>query len=217
MRFKNIKEFIELVPNCEFCGNRLNLTLKSKRYLNTNQTYNMTFTGTTFDPVGTLNFLFSKDSSQVTYDSDQTDEHLNFYYQINGRKTRILFINKITNVVGGSERDWIQNVFWDHHLALALRCCTDTCALNKTNHFIESATLTFERKNRRICPPLLESEGVIVPLNGSYYGIVSSYDGNMSAVMGKSQLIKKIPLIPLYNIKDKQAIINKVKTLLIFS
>lgn len=217
MRFKNIKEFTELVPDCEFCGNKMTLTLKSKRFPNNTPTYDMTFTGTTFDPIGALNFIFSKDSNQVTYDSDQTDERLNFYYQIHGRKTRILFIDKITSAVGGSGRDWIQNVFWDHHLALALRCCTDVCALNKTNHFIESAPLTFERKKQRICPPLLQSEGVIVPLNGSYYGIVSSYDGNMSAVMGKSQLIKKIPLIPLYNIKDKQAIINKVKTLLIFS
>ncbi len=199
MKFKTIREYMNLVPNCEFCGGTMGLELESKQR------------------------NWSKGA--ITFSSGIVDNFLIFYYAFEGDKHFILSIDLDTNKVCGRSVDHIQKVFWDHELSIARQCSNKECA-GKHGYVCQSSPLTLERKNIVILPFWNFLEGITVKFGAKKYSLVSSQMLNSTflychplekSFSPEKNIIKNLPFMPLHNIKGKDNIINKIKTILVFS
>lgn len=200
IKFKTIREYINILPSCEFCGGPMHLELltKQKKW-----------------PQG-----------PITYTSGVVDNLLVFYYLFEDKKYFILSIDLDTNKVHGTSTDHIQKVIWDHELSIVRHCVSIEC--NEMHSYVcQSSAITLERKNSVILPFWNFLEGITVKFGDKKYTLVSSQSLNMTFLYhhpgeernlypGKN-IVKNLPLISLYNIKGKDNIINKIKTILVFS
>ncbi len=200
MKFKNIREYINLVPNCEFCGKPMSTDFETKQ----------------------------KNWSQgaIKYASGIVDNLLVFYYIFEGKKHFILSIDLDNNSVRGTSVDHIQKVIWDHELSIARYCNTEGCR-DAHGYVCQSSPLTLERKNSVIFPFWNFLEGITVKFGAKQYSLVSAqmlnktflycHPGQERNFRPEKNIIKNLPLMPLYDIRGKDNIINKIKTILVFS
>lgn len=200
IKFKTIREYINATLSCEFCGKLMGIELLTRQ----------------------------KNWSQgaITYASGVVDNLLVFYYVFEGKKYFILSIDLDTNEVRGTSIDHIQKVIWDHELSIVRQCADAECRENHS-YVCQSSPISLERKNSVILPFWIFLEGITVKLNNKQYTLVSSRMLNMTFLYchpgqeinlrPEKHIVKNLPLMSLYSIRGKDNIINKIKTILVFS
>lgn len=214
IKLNNIREFIDLVNHCQFCDNNLNLTIQHES-VPTGARYVMDFNDTTFESklgASIRTFDRSFKGSSITYYSEFNDPKLSFSYMLNNKSYEIFSVNVDTNEVNG-DLDKIQKVIWDFKLLLER-----TCIQNKDKRYlIKTTPLVLERRSKKICPMFVHSEICRIEQDEKEYVIVTDYARMQSHIAMGIELIKTIPVIPLYKIKDGDKMFNKIKTLITFS
>lgn len=133
-------------------------------------------------------------------------------------KTLQLWIFHQNNKIISSDIRGLTSYLEEHKLFLSSRC--DKCYTN-----IESNFLEFNLDKGYVKPVGISRELLIVSDEHNMYQIHSSFIAEQSTVVvdkiSKTTPISPVrfeaPLLPLYKFKDKEHLINKMKTYLIFS
>jgi len=218
MKFENIREFLELTKDCQFCGKPLGSRLKPKGTPNFLPRFNMTFEGTEFyDPMEReLNNTFTnRRGPEITYGSKLEDDYFHFYYKFNSSLYKIFSINLDNNNLIG-EKEKVQKVIWDHKLVVS-RFCLDAECNHKNAYICDSSMLMMERVNKKLFPFFLAMEVLTITHNNNLYGLMTPYEMQATFLMARREVLKQVPLMALYKIQGRDNIYNKIRTLVNFS
>lgn len=217
----SIREFMSLVPDCQFCGQPLTTRLIGKSVPNHHPQYEMDFDGTEFyDEAQRLAAQLMKrlgDDPQVSYHSMLDKDILGYFYQIQDKVRPIFFINIDTGIVMGSEVDKVQNVIWDHKLVLTRHCNSEECRPLKRGYVCESTPLYLERKKCALIPTSIETEVYNIKIRDKVFSLMSSPSLKGTFLVTGGDLIQELPYMPLHRLRGADVITNKIKTIITFS
>ena len=215
MRFNTIRDFIKLTPQCPFCKEPLSLEIfgsnlngdlivplipwSIKKYI--------TGYGTTIND-GIKKTICS---------SELTDKYISFYIGFSGCETNNLAfrIELDTNQVHGATEN-VQRLIWHYALCFNKLCVNKEC--NENNFFqYQSSSFLLERNFNRICPFFLTAELLCVTINDTKYCLITPYEVENSYIIDSKDIIATLPRINLHSLNDGDVIINKIKTMILFS
>jgi|SRR5579885_2816300 len=218
MKFNTVRQFMELVPNCQYCGAKLQTSLKAKSAPNFLPRYKMNFDVTEFiDPfeLELQNAFSSHTGPSISYTSQQDEQFLHFCYKMDNREHKIFSVNVDTNELVG-DRDRIQKVIWDHKLVFSRHCPDPNCT-QKNAYICDSAPLVMERVGKKVYPFFIAMEVLFISHNDTQYGLMTPYEMQATFLMARRDVIKQLPLMNLYKIQGSENIYHKIKTLVNFS
>ena len=214
MKISTISDYMNLMDTCPFCGDQLTIDLRGKQTPDFRPTYMMDFANTRWmllDAADDPNFT-------INFSSDLQGNILSFYYVLKKVKHRILAINIINNKVEG-DIDKVQKVVWDHRLTLARGCPhLDVEGTNINSYVNTTMPLLLERKRGVIMPLWMDLEAFTVNFHDKAYMLGTHYPGNRTSLfsMENRETIVNFPLMNLHTMRDKDAIMNKMQTMLVF-
>lgn len=219
MKFKTIRDYMNLVDKCQFCGEAMSLELRGLLTPNYRPSYDMDFTNTSWRAyqLPLPGMPGPEEPTGITFTSALENDHLHFCYILNGKSYRVISIDILTNKVVGGNIDRIQKTIWDHKLTIARGCPNLDQHDNK--YVSCSSPLLLERRSATILPFWQELEAFEIKLNDKRYMLGSQYSTDRTTLfhLETRAPITTIPLIPLYPFQNKDVIINKIKTVLVFS
>ena len=132
-------------------------------------------------------------------------------------KTLQLWIFHQTNKIIASDNDALVEYLDNHDLKMKSIC-------GKCNTTIKSNVLEFNLDKGYIKPASINFERIYISDNHNAYEIYTEYSKNKSKIAVRNgshyssdALIIDAPLMPLYRFKDKEHLMNKLKTYLTFS
>lgn len=209
MKFNSIAEFVSTIPKCLFCNSEPGVILCSGKSPKFRPNYNMGYFDTTFGaPYVESNDI--KYKSVLVY-----KEFLAFYYILNEKEYTILSIDINTGKING-DIDRLQKVFWDHELSIVSGCSNTECKMQ--GYLCQTTPLFLERKKSRICPFWIDTEAMNVIFDDKRYSLSSSRGSDQTSLYGQGySLVKVLPRMDLRAMTDKDKVINKIKTILVFS
>lgn len=220
--FRNIREYSELYSECQFCGKALTTRI-SGQYQPTDLSYHMDFDQTSFTTSleRDINHIISKlgDTPKLRFLSEEYPNSLTYFYTINNTNYPILSIDKDTSKVTGNI-DNMQRVFWDHKLSIIRICDSQECKDPMRGYVSDTKELVLERKQGIIYPFYFKIEALHVNLGDKKYALSSMYELKRTYLMSLDRgidLMQPLPFMNLYKIKGGETIIQKVKTILVFS
>jgi hypothetical protein len=193
MKQFTVKDFISYNNPCFSCGEQISFRIIADTM--------------DIDVVGTTNL-------RPTVSSEYTVVDLKLTYE----NTLQLWIFHQSNKIITSDSKALTNYLRDHKLRLKSRC--EKCYTN-----IESNNLEFNLEKSFIKPVELQLETLMLDDNSNRYQINSYFHSKQSTIavdrIDKATPVSPVrltvPILPLYHFKDKEHIINKMKTYLIFS
>lgn len=207
IKTETIRDYINMVGVCPDCGHYLTPTLAF--IVPAKTSYTMDFEETKFGK-----YYGTKTNYDISYKSEFKDSVLSFYYEIDDKFHKIFSINVDTNKVNG-EMEKVQKVIWDFNLSIDLSCAVEQC--DDLQYLIKSRPLILERKNNVISHIICHAEIARIEYEKKKYSMISEFGTMKTYVAVNDKIVSNVPLIPIYKIKDRQKILNKIKTLVIFS
>jgi hypothetical protein len=222
MKLSTISDYMNLIDVCPFCGDRLTIELRGKQTPDFRPTYRMDFSQTHWMPQQLYLKGMLEDegppSHTMRFVSDLQGNALGFYYVLNGTKHRILSINITNNKVEG-DLDKVQRVVWDHRLTLARGCPHLEIDGPGGNSYVNTTLpLLLERKKSVIMPLWMDLEAFTIRLHDKPYMLGTHYSGNRTSLFSLEDrnTVVDLPLMNLHAMRDKEAITNKIQTMLVF-
>lgn len=209
MRFNSIAEFMAFTPKCPLCENPLATLFSSKGCPVPSYYRNIDLENITF-------YRYDQDKN-ITYSSKLVGENLNFNYNIESIGSRdniIISVDINTGKISG-EVDRVQKVFWDHGLSILTGCSNEECKLQ--GYMCRTVPLSLERKKCRVCPFQIEVEALHILINDRRYALSSTKGEDSTILVEGGNIIKVLPRMNLRAITGKNNILNKIKTILVFS
>lgn len=193
MKQFTVKDFIGYNNPCFSCGEHISFRIVADTM--------------DIDVVGTTNL-------RPTVNSEYTVVDLKLTYE----NTLQLWIFHQSNKIITSDSKALTKYLSDHKLRLKSRC--DKCFTN-----IESNNLEFNLEKSFIKPVELSLEQLMLDDGSNRYQITSYFYHKQSTIaidrIDRATPITPVhltvPILPLYLFKDKEHVINKMKTYLIFS
>jgi hypothetical protein len=192
MKTFTVKDFIIYNNPCFSCGSKISFKIGS------------THNELSFSPV----------YKKTTVTADHVEIDLDITY----RQTFKLYIVNKSNKILSPDMKSLTDYLSMHELFLSSRC--DRCYTS-----IESYPLEFNLAKGFIKPVGINQENLIVTDDKNMYQIHSSFNQKISTAtiskINKTMPISpariNLPLLPLYKIKNRDRLINKLKTLVLFS
>jgi hypothetical protein len=213
---KTIKEFISVMECCPFCDTPLSCELSSglslPKLVTTDNVSQILFPTTIFD-----------DGCKFFYSSKIIDEKLGFYYYTIGSvdDTHLIFSIDINDNILYGVVDYAQQVLLTKHLFILRKCNNYECYKSGYSFMYQSSPLVLGRKTKKIYPFNIAAEAITVIIDKSKFSIMSSYDLPSSFLLDRKGIIATLPKLSLLkvnnNLFDKDALIKKIKTYVLFS
>lgn len=221
MRYDTIREFMSLKADCEFCSQPLSTRIISRNVPNHLPSFIMDFNDSKFfngfELVANQMIKDMKDIPQISYHSAIDGDEIGFFYKFKDTVRMIYSVNVDTNKISNITVDRMQRIVWDHKPLIIRNCNTKSCQDIKQGYACESTALHLERKSNRFLPTSLDIEVLSIGFRDKTYMLSSSKSLNGTFLVCKSEVIKKLPFMPLYPIKGADNITNKIKTIITFS
>jgi hypothetical protein len=188
MKSFTVKDFIAYNNPCFSCGEHINIRFRT---------------------VSKISYVAGLIKPLIKIDSTTVDLVTKY------RNILQLQINNKTNKILSNDIRSLKEFLFDNNIQLISNC-------SKCNTSITSSYLIFNFDKWYIEPTTISLEDLIICENNKHYSIISSFMDDESIIYcakngGDIVLSFKSKLLPLYTLKTKENMLNKIKTYLVFS
>ncbi len=217
MRFENIHDFISLMDKCPFCNNKLELSLNSRNIINQDpltKLYCITY------PEEPSRYSFEHELYHVGYFSRLKEDELSCWscYDPEEHKVKVFSVNIYNNQLTtyGLTKN-IQKIILEYDMFLLKKCDNRDCLRSGFKYRYQSSNLVLGTLTRRIYPLVISAEAVTVIIDSKKFSLISSIDSPNTYLLDSKNTIATLPKLDLYKMLDKDYLIKKIKTYVLFS
>lgn len=225
MRFDTIKDFVEYGKKCPFCGMDNSIFFDSRRFgiyadfRYVNPLYTAKYANKITDKE---NYLYKSN----LYHTVINDNEIIFMSKFNSLKMNKIFsINMKTNDFFG-DIDNSSNVIWKNNLTLRVGCKNEWCHSSGYVYTYFTNTISVERNNRKLMPLVIDSIFLSVPIKEERISLINCIENKNTTILSKREdeygiitsmkVIASVPKFSIDDLKSKDEIEKKIKTILLF-
>ncbi|MFA6609035.1 MAG: hypothetical protein WCT07_03975 [Candidatus Paceibacterota bacterium] len=223
MRFKTIHDFLSLVDKCPFCNNELSVMINKKNNI---PKYNAALNQdphsilyTVAHPEEPSQYNFSDQLHVAAYFSELKENQLSCLssYDSSEREIKVFSINTHNNQLTYGLTQNVANILVEHDMCLLKHCTSRSCYVNGFNYRYQSSQLVLGTLTRTIYPLIMSTESVAAIIDGQKFNLISSANLPNTYLLDSKGVVATLPKLNLYKMLDKNYLIKKIKTYILFS
>ena len=216
MRFKTIYDFISLVDKCPFCGDELTVKLNGNNDIGMSPHTKLNYLEFPTEP---SDYNFEYQLYGKTYYLKLKEEQFSCWVCENPGKyeNKVFSANIYNNQLTYGLTENVQKILLNYKMAILKQCSNKECLKSGLQYRYQSTHLLLGSLTRTIYPLSIAVEAVTIKINGKKVSLMSSLDAPNTYLLNNNSVMVTLPKLEIYKMLNKDSLIKKIKTYILFS